>query len=238
VFTYDSAIAAAVRTPAQSIGDVLRTLRAIDAICTDADGLKWFNWLYLRVTEAVEARVSADGFSSVSWLEDLDVRFAQLYFDALQSTLSGGHCPGCWNAMFAARGNTRLARLQFALAGMNAHINRDLPEAIVATCQATHTVPAHGTAQYVDYTSVNATLEALTETARTTLHVRLLGDQLPTVSQVEDVVAAWKVSAAREAAWNNAEALWNLPPLVTGNLKQSLDGLTTVVGKALLVPAP
>lgn len=182
--------------------------------------------------------MSAGGFSSLTWLADLDVRFAQLYFDALQSAISGGRCPGCWNAMFAARRNSRVARLQFALAGMNAHINRDLPEAIVATCQATHTAPAHGTAQYTDYTSVNATLEALTETARTTLHVRLLGDPLPAVSQVEDVIAAWKVSAAREAAWNNAEALWNLPPLVSGNLKLSLDGLTTVVGKALLVAAP
>ena len=236
MFPYDSAIAAAVRSPAQSIDDGVRTLRAIDAICGDADGLKWFNWLYRRVTEAVEARVSAGGFSSLAWLADLDVRFAQLYFDALQSGLDGGRCPGCWNAMFAARGNTRVARLQFALAGMNAHINRDLPEAIVATCKTTHTVPAHGTAQYVDYTSVNATLEALTEAARTTLHVRLLGDPLPAVSRLEDVIAAWKVSAAREAAWNNAEALWNLPPLVTGNLKQSIDGLTTVVGKTLLVP--
>jgi uncharacterized protein DUF5995 len=238
VFTYDSGISAAVRSPARSIVDVLRTLRAIDAICADADGLKWFNWLYLRVTEAVEARVSGGGFSSPAWLADLDVRFAQLYFDAMQSALTGGRCPGCWNAMFAARANTRVARIQFALAGMNAHINRDLPEAIVATCKTTHTVPAHGTAQYVDYTSVNATLEALTETARTTLHVRLLGDPLPAVSHLEDAIAAWKVGAARETAWNNAEALWNLPPLVTGNLKNSIDGLTTVVGKTLLVPVP
>jgi len=238
VFPYDSTIAAAVRSPAHSIDDVLRTLRAIDAICTDADGLKWFNWLYLRVTEAVETRVSAGGFSSLAWLADLDVRFAQLYFDALQSALNGGRCPGCWNTMFVARGNTRVARLQFALAGMNAHINRDLPEAIVATCKAAQTAPTHGTAQYIDYTAVNSTLETLIETARTTLHVRLLGDPLPAVSQVEDVIAAWKVSAAREAAWNNAEALWNLPPLVAGNLKQSIDGLTTVVGKTLLAPVP
>jgi hypothetical protein len=236
VFSYDSAIAAAVLTPAQSVDDVLRTLRSIDAICADTDGLKWFNWLYLQVTEAVAARVVAGGFASLKWLADLDVRFAQLYFDALRSTLAGARCPDCWRVMFEARANTRLARLQLALAGMNAHINRDLPEAIVATSAASHTTPAHATAQYVDYTSVNSTLESLIETARTTLRVRLPGDPLPTVSRLEDVVAGWKVSAAREAAWDNAEALWNLPPLLSDNLKHSIDGLTTVVGKALLIP--
>ena len=238
MFPYDSAIAAAVRSPARSIADVLRILRAVDGTCADTDGLKWFNWLYLKVTEAVEARVAHGGFSNLSWLADLDVRFAQLYFDALQSALAGDRCPGCWNAMFAARRNARVARLQFALAGMNAHINRDLPEAIVATCRATSTFPGHGTPQYADYTAVNATLESLIETARTTLRVRLPGDPLPAVSHLEEVTAAWKVTAAREAAWNNAEALWNLPPLLAGNLKGSIDGLTTVVGKTLLVPVP
>ena len=238
MFAYDSEIAAAVRSPARSIADVVRVLRSIDAVCADADGLKWFNWLYLKVTEAVDARVADGGFSNLPWLADLDVRFAQLYFDALQSALAGGRCPGCWNVMFGARGNLRVARLQFALAGMNAHINRDLPDAIVATCKAMHTVPAHGTPQYADYTAVNSTLESLIEMARTTLQVRLPGDPLPAVSQLEEIVAAWKVSAAREAAWNNAEALWNLPAPLTDNLKRSIDGFTTVVGKTLLVPVP
>ena len=42
----------------------------------------------------------------------------------------------------------------------------------------------------------------------------------------------------RQAAWVNAETLWNLPPLLTDNLKHSIDGFTTVVGKTLLVPVP
>ena len=53
---------------------------------------------------------------------------------------------------------------------------------------------------------------------------------------VDDVIAMWSVRAARDAAWTNAEALWNLPPPLTDNLKHSIDGLTTVVGKTLLVP--
>ena len=93
MFPYDSAIAAAVLTPARSVDDVLRILRTIDASCADVDGLKWFNWLYLKVTEAVEARVAHGRFSNLSWLADLDVRFAQLYFESLQASLAGAHCP-------------------------------------------------------------------------------------------------------------------------------------------------
>ena len=240
MFPYDSALALTARSPANSIADVLRTLHAIDAMCVDVDGLKWFNWLYLQVTDAVEARVngSAGGFSSAAWLAELDVQFARLYFSALNAALTGGTCPGCWSVLFGCRSNARLARIQFALAGINAHINRDLPEAIVATCTATHTVPLHGTPQYADYTSVNSTLDTLVDAARKTLHVRLPGDPLPAASQLEDVVAAWKVGAARETAWVNAEALWNLPAQLTDNLKHSIDGITTVVGKTLLVPVP
>jgi len=238
MFPYDNALADAASSAPRAIDDVLHTLKAIDAICIDTDGLKWFNWLYLQVTDAVQARVESGGFSSAPWLAQLDVQFARLYFNALHSSISGATCPGCWNAMFSCRNNEKVARIQFALAGINAHINRDLPEAIVATCRAMQTVPSHGTPQYADYTSVNSTLDSLIALARHTLLVRLPGDPLPAASNLEDVIGAWNISAARETAWDNAEALWNLPPALAENLKYSIDGLTTVVSKTLLVPVP
>jgi hypothetical protein len=68
--------------------------------------------------------------------------------------------------------------------------------------------------------------------------VRLLGDVLPAAAQLEDTLAAWSVSAAREAAWNNAELVWHLRPQagLTAAFLDTLDGLTSVVGKTLLVP--
>jgi hypothetical protein len=215
-------------------------MQVIDATCIDGDGLKWFNWLYLQVTEAVEALVASGGFHDPAWLAQLDVQFARLYFGALASTLSGQPCPGCWQALFACRGQVAAARIQFALAGINAHINHDLPQAIVATCQATATLPNNASTQYDDYTALNTTLDTLIESAKQTLRVRLLGDALPPVSHLEDTIAAWSVSAAREAAWRNAELLWHLkdlPPLYS-NFLDTLDGLTTVASKALLVPVP
>jgi Family of unknown function (DUF5995) len=240
MFPYDPVLCGAVKTPPQSIGDVLVTLRTIQATCIDGDGLKWFNWLYLQVTEAVETRVASSGFAAPSWLAELDVQFARLYFSALEGALLRQPISDCWRVLFGCRDQTLIARIQFALAGINAHINHDLSEAIVATCEATATIPRHSAPQFRDYTSLNTALDSIIESAKRTLHVRLLGDALPPASHLEDMIAAWSVSAARESAWNNAEVLWHLyqvPPL-DSTFIDTLDGLTTVINKAILVPVP
>src|ERR1035437_6890261 len=96
MFAYDDQLLAAVQAAPQSVDDVIRTMQAIDAICSDGDGLKWFNWLYLGVTRAVGARVAAGGFHDPAWMAALDVQFAELYFGALGSAFSGGGAPGSW----------------------------------------------------------------------------------------------------------------------------------------------
>jgi len=240
MFSYDAALLTAVEAPPQSIPDVLQILQTIGATCDDADGLKWFNWLYLQVTQAVETRVASGGFADPAWLAQLDVQFARLYFSALKSSLSSEATSSCWQVLFDSRNQGAIARIQFALAGINAHINHDLAEAIVATCQVTGTTPDPGGAHYGDYTALNSTLDGLVESAKLTLNVRLPGGALPPVSHLEDTLAAWNVSAARESAWQNAEHLWQLRtvPLLATSFLDMLDGLTTVIGKVLLVPVP
>ena len=240
MFPYDPLLSRTVASTPQSITDVLRALEAIQTICEDGDGLKWFNWLYLQVTLAVKKRIDSGGLTDPVWLTKLDVQFASLYLNALESSLLASKTPDCWQTLFASRDQTRVARIQFAMAGINAHITHDLPEAIVATSEATGIVPTHGIPEFQDYTSLNSTLEGTVESAKKTLHVRLLGDALPPVSHLEDLIAGWGVSAARDAAWNNAELLWNLrqsPPL-SDVFMGTLDGLTTVINKALLAPVP
>jgi len=242
MFPYDPQLAAAVAAQPESMADVIRTMEAIDALCVPGDGLKWFNGLYLQVTNAVGARVAAGGFIDPAWLAELDVQFASLYFGALRTTLShaAAAAPGCWRAFFDRRNQSAIARIQFALAGVNAHINRDLPIALAAASVAAGTPPTHGSQHYADYTSLNATLDSLVDAAKVTLQVRLLGDALPPISRLEDTLAAFSVTAAREGAWNHAEALWairDLPPL-RDRVLDTLDGFTAMAGKALLVPVP
>jgi len=246
MFPYDPALLAAVDTTPQTIPDVVQVLQNIEAICDDGDGLKWFNWLYLQVTQAVEGRINLadpanpDRFADPGWIAALDVTFASYYFAAIQSSLSSASTPGCWQALFAVRNQPSIARIQFALAGMNAHINHDLPQAVAATCRATSIPPQHGTTQYSDYTALNTTLDSLIEAAKITLRVRLLGDALPPVSSLDNTLAAWSVAAAREAAWTNAELLWHLTdaPLIASAFLDTFDGLTALASKTLLVPVP
>jgi uncharacterized protein DUF5995 len=240
MFPYDPALLAAVQSKPASIPEVLETMDMMEATLQDADGLKWFHWLYLQVTQAVEKRVVAGGFASLAWLAELDVQFAELYFSALRQALAGQRSPGCWRLLFDRRNHALVARIQFALAGINAHINHDLPMAIVNTCLATGTVPLHGSQEYQDYTATNTTLDSLIDRAKRELMCRLLGDPLPPISHLEDTLAAWNVSAAREAAWTNAEILWGLRglPFMADRFEDGLDGLTAVAGKTLLTPVP
>lgn len=222
---------------------MIAALRSIDSILPESDGLKWFNWLYLQVTEAVGASVGQGQLSDAAWLADLDVRFASLYLNALERWLSshgptsGPAAPGCWSAIFRRRDDARLARIQFAIAGVNAHINHDLALAIVATCEASDIAPSRDSQQYRDYTSLNATLDSLIDTAKNTLRVGLLGQALPPLGQVEDKIGGWKVAAAREAAWISAEALWLIrkDSLLRAQYEIRLDELTTLADDALLV---
>jgi hypothetical protein len=243
MFPYDPTLLAAVQATPQSISDVIQIMETIESTCADGDGLKWFNWLYLQVTQAVETRGSASGsgsFTDSAWIAALDVAFARYYLGAIRSSLSGAPTPGCWQALFDLRNQTSLARIQFALAGMNAHINHDLPQAVLATCRATSIAPQHGTTQYNDYTALNTTLDSLINAAKVTLRVRLLGDSIPPVSGLDNTLAAWSVAAAREAAWNNAELLFHLvdAPLLASAFLGTLDGLTALASKTLLVPVP
>ena len=97
---------------------MLQTFQSIDAICIDGDGLKWFNWLYLQVTQAVETRVAAGGFSDPASLVELDVQFARLYLGAVEAfltvmanswvgSLRWGKKPARGTASFAAVPNLR-----------------------------------------------------------------------------------------------------------------------------------
>jgi hypothetical protein len=240
MFPYDAVLLAAAAKLPESVADVLATMQTIEATCVDGDGLKWFNWLYFEVTRAVEARIAGGGFADPQWLAELDVQFARLYFGALAKAISGQAVPSCWQVLFANRSETPVARIQFAMAGINAHINHDLAQALVATWQASGTNPQSGDTNYNDYTALNTTLDSLIESAKQTLHIRLLGALLPPVSHWEDTVAAWSVSAARESAWQNAELLWHLrdTPLLATSFLDTLDGLSTLAGKSLMVPVP
>ena len=224
---------------AATISDVVNMMTALDHEWTDRDGLWWFNRLYLRVTLSVLDAVATTKYRDPTFLEQLDVVFANLYFDAVaKGNANPRAAPAAWRPLFECRAERGILAIQFALAGMNAHINRDLPQGIVATCLAVGGAPEQGSERYNDFTSVNDLLEAVEAQIKSEFSTGVVGLIDAAGGEADDAVAMWKVRAARETAWTNAEVMWALKatPTLQGAFFSRLDGLTGFAGRGLLVP--
>jgi len=218
-----------------TIEEVIATMQAIDSVLPNDDGLKWFNRLYLSVTDQVDVHPPDGGWKDAMWLSGLDVIFAGLYFSALKSYLEGsGETPGSWQALMDARKTAGIDRIQFALAGMNAHINHDLALALLATDAQLNVVPNKGSAQHVDYEAVNELLSAVMPGALTMLAVDVLGVLAEDTGKVGRLLAFWNLCKARDMAWDFADQLRMLTgPLHTTALCMQ-DQMTGVIGRAIL----
>jgi len=228
------------RRPATSIAEVVTMLSDIDAQLSDADGLKWFNRLYLEVTLAVQRGESdSSAFVDRRFLAELDVVFANLYFEAVASDQAQpGTAPPAWRPLFLARGRPGLTRIQCALAGMNAHINRDLPEAIVRCYRALGGEPSATGVRHDDFERVNDILEVVEVQVKPQFAVGAIGAIDAVAAPVDDVAAMWSIRAARDAAWTHAQVLWSLEgnPRLRDAFFSRLDRFTGLASRGLLVP--
>jgi len=225
------------RRPANTVAEVLQMMTGIDQLVPDTDGLKWFNHLYLAVTTAIRDSLATTTFNDPAWIEQLDVVFANLYFNALAlGEVDVLAAPAAWQPLLAARPDPGLAKIQFALAGMNAHINRDLPVAIVQIYQATGGAPSRTDAHYADYETVNGILETVETQVKQEFTTGILGVVDAAAGPLDDVLAMWSIQAARDAAWTHAEVLWNLRDLpdLQNDFLATLDDFTGFAGRGLL----
>jgi hypothetical protein len=96
------------------------------------DARRYFHATYLRTTQAVADEIDRRGFRDNAWVSRWDIAFAQLYLDALDADRAGATVPGPWRIAFgAARERPELPPLRHVLFGLNAHINYDLPQALL-----------------------------------------------------------------------------------------------------------
>ncbi len=224
--------------PAKTIDEVVARLQTLDQTLPPSDGVRWFNRLYLDVTLAVRDYCRTGPLKAPPFLEDLDVFFGNKFFDAFDAAASGGRVPACWAPLFDARNDSRIAPLQFALAGMNAHISHDLAIGVVETSQALSVVPTDGCPQHVDYDAVNAILGKTEAQTKQWLLTGAIKELDHVVAPVDDAVAIWSIERARDAAWIRAEVLWHLrghQTLMDAYLA-ALDATVGMEGRALLLP--
>ncbi len=94
------------------------------------DQRRYFHATYQRTTISVADEIKRGGFGDPEWVERWDVAFAGLYLDALEASLAGRRPTRPWEIAFGAPAG--LPALRHVLLGMNAHINYDLPQALLA----------------------------------------------------------------------------------------------------------
>lgn len=104
--------------------------RHLDRLPLTSASRREFLQTYQRTTEAVGAAVSNGTFDDPEWVQRWDAAFAGLYLAALDADLSGsGEVPRPWRLAFDAP--VALPPLRHVLLGTNAHVNYDLPQALL-----------------------------------------------------------------------------------------------------------
>jgi hypothetical protein len=194
--------------PVASVRDVLLRLNEIDAALPGGDGAAVFNRMYLSVTEAVAAALAgAPVVRDPAFMEHLDVTFASLWLDAYDAR--GDALPRAWAPLFERRDDHAVLPVQFAVAGMNAHIAHDLPVAVVRACHDFGASPEDAKVSE-DYEAVNRLLAAAESTVRRSFLSEAGQAADDRVGPVVHLISSWNIDMAREAAWVSAEALWAL----------------------------
>jgi hypothetical protein len=119
---------------------------------------------------------------------------------------------------------------------MNAHINRDLPVAIIEIYRLTGGAPTRGDRHYADYERVNGILDRVETQVKQVFTTGIIGIADAAAGRLDDVLAMWSVRAARDAAWTHAELLWNLRdvPALQADFLKTLDNFTGFAGRGLL----
>lgn len=129
-----------------------------------------------------------------------------------------------------------MAPIQFALAGLNAHINHDLSLALVATCRELGLKLDTDSPQHRDFVQVNATLERVEAQVKERFATGLIGVADEALGRLDDVVAIWSVARARDAAWTQARTLWALPEEIADDYLVTLGRVVGLAGRGLLTP--
>lgn len=215
------------------VAAVLDRMRATGAGLPYEDGVAVFTRVYASVTEEVARRLAAGDFPDRAAAERLAVRFAGRFLAAVEDERSGRRPPACWRPLFAMRARPGIHRLQFALAGVNAHVGHDLALAVLDTCEATGLELAD---LEPDFDRVGEVLTAIEERVREEL---MPGpDLLEAADPLTHLLGAWSLARARDAAWAATRLLHALraAPAAYDECISRLDASVGLITRLLLTP--
>lgn len=224
--------------PVSSIPEVLTVMAQIETSLEPTDGIACFNRLYRKTTQNILARIESGGFTDPTGLARLDIVFANKFFLGVRACLEKrDDAPRAWCPLVEARFDREIAPIQFAIAGMNAHINRDLAVALVDTFRPAGAWPAKASAARADYDRVNDVLASTEGEVKSLFEGELLAEIDRDLGNVDDILALFSIRRARDAAWTWGETLFALDahPILASETLLALDRTAGLASRALLL---
>lgn len=219
---------------ATTIDDVISRLDTIAdraAVTGTRDG--YFAALYAQVTRGVRLRARQGWFADGPFMEQLDVVFANRYFDAHEAWQDGRKPPRSWGVAFAGAARADLCVLQHLMLGMNAHINFDLGPAVVDATPG-GAIEAH----QADFARVNDIL--LTMLPRVQAALDAVSPMLLVVDRLgqhcDGAVAGFSMKVARGEAWHAAEDIVRSPDRALA--VDRLDRRVALLARGIADPFP
>jgi hypothetical protein len=179
------------------------------------DGVACFNYLYVEITkhvlrcvENVALKKSDPQFEDLEFMAALDVAFANRYLAAMGVGETPPFQPRCWQALLDHRDTRDISPLIFAVAGVNAHVNFDLPFALVKACEMM-TRELDAGSNRADYLLINNIFDHHMAHLRRHFESRFLKNfDTARVAKVENKIGDVVVVVARNLAWCTAVRLW------------------------------
>lgn len=194
-----------------------------------------FALAYTRITQTYGWSRDIPGYyQDVPYINHMDAVFAKYYTDAYYGYRDGNRAqvPDAWLKAFDAARDERVSASGDLLLGINAHVNRDLPFVLAAM----GLVRPDGKSGKPDFDKANDFLNAASAAMMAELAARFD----PTIDDSNDPFGVSYASvmqtltAWREGAWRNAEALVNAPDaaaraLVAANIENNATSIANSI---------
>jgi hypothetical protein len=192
--------------PATTLDEVIAQINAIiDWAIVESSRLGYFAALYKRITIAVKAAIADGEFEDGPRMTQLDVAFANRYFDAFNGYAQPGQFAKptkSWQGTFDAATNEQPIMLQHMLAGVNAHIGLDLGI-------AAQTIDTKTSALKTDFDRINAVLASQINGI-----VGDINDLSPALAEIYSVLSNNEIFLINEAIIQFRDDAWRFAQIL------------------------
>lgn len=202
--------------PAGSIDEVLEYLDLIiERSSRERNQLGAFAALYRKTTLRIKEGIESGQFDDGQRMAQLDVVFANRYFEAVHQFRQGGQPSRCWLVSFEAGHSDVPSTIRHLVLGMNAHINFDLAIATAEICCRRELPGLKGDFDYINRILTEVFTQIRPEIDESWSGMKLmdkihrdLGEALIRLCMAEARGRAWRIAtrlaALRRADWDPA----------------------------------